>query len=129
MKTINQCLRIQTKVNKYLRPPPKLNLSEWADEKRVLSREASSERGRWVTSRAPFQKEVLDTISNSDYEKIVVMSATQMLKTEMLLNTIGYYIDQDPSPILLVQPTLDLGRTFSTDRLSPMLRDTPAIRN
>lgn len=51
-----------------------------------------------------------------------------MGKTEILLNIIGYFVDYDPSPILLLQPTLEMAQTFSKDRLAPMLRDTPALR-
>lgn len=34
----------------------------------------------------------------------------------------------DPCPIMMVQPTVDLAKTFSKDRLDPMLRDTPVLR-
>lgn len=33
-----------------------------------------------------------------------------------------------PAPILVMQPTLDMGQTFSKDRLAPMIRDTPVLR-
>lgn len=56
------------------------------------------------------------------------MSSAQVGKTELLLNIIGYYIDYDPSPILLLQPTLEMAQAFSKDRLAPMLRDTPALK-
>jgi phage terminase large subunit GpA-like protein len=50
-------------------------------------------------------------------------------RTEVLLNIIGYFIDYDPAPMMLVQPTLELAQAFSKDRLAPMLRDTPALQN
>jgi phage terminase large subunit GpA-like protein len=56
------------------------------------------------------------------------MAGAQVGKTEMLLNVIGFHIHHDPSPILLVQPTLEMAQAFSKDRLAPMLRDTPALR-
>ena len=40
----------------------------------------------------------------------------------------GYFIDQEPSPILVLQPTLDMGQSFAKDRLDPMIRDTPALQ-
>jgi phage terminase large subunit GpA-like protein len=49
--------------------------------------------------------------------------------TEFILNILGYHIHHDPSPILLVQPTLDLAEAFSKDRLAPMVRDTPALHD
>ena len=57
-----------------------------------------------------------------------MMSSAQVGKTEMLLNIIGYYVDYDPAPILLLQPTLAMGEAFSKDRLATMIRDTPAIQ-
>ena len=69
----------------------------------------------------------MDALSDPDIETIVVMSSAQVGKTEFLLNIIGYYIDQDPSPILALQPTLQMAETFSKDRLAPMIRDTPAL--
>ena len=56
------------------------------------------------------------------------MAGAQVGKTEMLLNVIGFHIHHDPSPILLVQPTLEMAQAFSKDRLAPMLRDTPALK-
>lgn len=108
-------------------PPPDLTVSQWADEFRRLSAEASSEPGRWNTDRAPYQRGILDALNDPDIHTVVVMSSAQIGKTELLLNVIGYYIHQDPSPILCLQPTLDMAETFSKDRLAPMVRDTPAI--
>lgn len=58
-----------------------------------------------------------------------MMSSAQVGKTELLLNIIGYYMDYDSAPILLLQPTLQMAEAFSKDRLAPMLRDTPALKN
>ena len=55
------------------------------------------------------------------------MTSAQVGKTEILLNSIAYYIDQDPSPMLIVQPTLAMGQAFSKDRLAAMIRDTEKI--
>lgn len=71
----------------------------------------------------------MDALSDPLVETIAMMSSAQIGKTEFLLNVIGYYIDYDPSPILLLQPTLQMSEAFSKDRLAPMLRDTPALKN
>ena len=70
----------------------------------------------------------MDAISDPRIETVVFMSASQVGKTEILLNTIGYFVQHDPSPILLVLPTLSMGQAFSKDRLAPMIRDTPSLR-
>lgn len=108
-------------------PPPDLTLSQWADEYRVLSREASAEPGRWETDRAPYQRGILDAVSDAEIETVVVMSSSQVGKSEVLLNAIGYYAHQDPAPMLLVQPTIEEAEQWSKTRLAPMLRDTPVL--
>ena len=115
--------RIAQKTINSLAPPPDVNVSDWADKYRRLSPEASAEAGAWSTDRAEYQRGIMDAISDDKIENIVVMSCAQIGKTEMLLNLIGYHIDQEPAPMLVVQPTLDMAATFSRDRLAPMLRE------
>ncbi len=67
-------------------------------------------------------------MSDRDTEEVVVWSCSQGSKSEFLLNVLGYHIDQDPGPVLLVQPTLELADAFSSDRIAPMIRDTPALQ-
>lgn len=69
----------------------------------------------------------MDALSNPAVHTVVVQSSAQVGKTEAVLNVVGFYIDQDPAPILVLQPTLEMGQAFSKDRLAPMLRDTPAL--
>ncbi|MED3732542.1 phage terminase large subunit family protein [Geobacillus stearothermophilus] len=109
-------------------PPPELTVSEWADLYRRLSSESSAEPGQWRTDRAPYQREIMDAINDPAVETVVVMTSAQVGKTEILLNIIGYHIDYDPAPIMVMQPTLQMAQAFSKDRLAPMLRDTPALR-
>ena len=113
---------------KCLEPPPDLKLSEWADKYRMLSSEASAEPGHWRTSKAPYQREIMDAITDVKIRKVVVMSAAQVGKTDALvLNPIGYYIHYDPSPIMVIQPTIQMAEGFTKERLSPMIRDTPVL--
>jgi phage terminase large subunit GpA-like protein len=111
-----------------LTPPPNLTASEWADEKRMLSAEASAEPGPWRTSRVPYLRGILDALSDSDIETVVLMTASQVGKTEVVNNLVGYHIDQDPAPMLILLPTELLGHAWSKDRLAPMLRDTPVLQ-
>ncbi|MBR0151702.1 MAG: phage terminase large subunit family protein [Synergistaceae bacterium] len=113
--------------NEIFSPPPDLTISQWADSYRRLPPEASSEPGNWNTSRAPYQRAMMDAICSSSCERVVMMTAAQIGKSELLLNVIGYYIDKEPSPILMLQPTLEMGESFSKDRLATMIRDTPAL--
>ena len=111
-----------------LKPPPEMTLSQWADAYRVLSAESSAEPGRWHTDKAPYQREIMDAIGDARTRRVVIMCAAQLGKTELLLNILAYFMAYNPAPILVMQPTLDMGQTFSKDRLAPMIRDTPALR-
>ena len=129
MRTVERkTVRLFKRIATVLSPPPELTVSQWADEYRRLSPEASAEPGRWNTDRAPYQREIMDAINDARCEEVIIMSSAQVGKTELILNIIGYYIDYDPSPILVLQPTRDMAETFSKDRLAPMLRDTPALK-
>ena len=60
-------------------------------------------------------------------ETVVFMSGAQDRKTELLLNAIGFYICHEPSPILVLQPSLSLGQAFLKDRLAPMIHDSEVL--
>ena len=111
-----------------LTPPPRQTVSQWADAERHLSPESSAEPGRWRTDRAPYTRGVMDAVSDPDIETVVCMFSAQTAKTEILNNIVGYHISRDPCPILFVQPTVDMGKAWSKDRLDPMLRDTPILK-
>lgn len=121
METLARCVAT-------LKPPPELTLSQWADRYRMLSAESSAEPGRWHTDKAPYQREIMDAIGDAHIRRVVIMCAAQLGKTELLLNILGYFMAYAPAPILVMQPTLDMGQTFSKDRLAPMIRDTPVLR-
>ena len=118
-----------SKTNQIWKAPPTLKISEWADKYRRLSPESSAEAGQWRTDRAEYQRGILDSFNNPNIERIVVMTSSQVGKTEILLNAIGYYIDQNPSPMLCVQPTLAMGQAFSKDRLAAMIRDSDKLKD
>jgi len=110
------------------RPPPRLTVSQWADAFLYLSAEDSAEQGKYSSVRAPYQRGIMDVFNEESAEEITVMSSAQIGKTLIFKAVIGYYIDTDPGPILVVQPTVEMAETFSKDRLAPMIRDTPALR-
>ena len=113
-----------------IKPDSVISVSDWADANRVLSRTASSEPGRFRTSRTPYLKEIMDALSpSSPYEKVVFMKGAQIGGTEAGNNWIGYMIDQAPGPMLVVQPTVEMGKRWSKGRLAPLIEDTPCLRD
>jgi hypothetical protein len=70
---------------------------------------------------------MMDAISDASIREVWVMKSAQVGWTEILNNCIGFHVHQDPAPMLLVQPTLEMAEAWSKDRLAPMVRDTPAL--
>lgn len=70
----------------------------------------------------------MDAFSDPEVETIVVMSSAQVGKTEIISNIVGYFVDQDPSPMLCLFSTLEIADAYSKDRLAPMIRDTPGLQ-
>ena len=111
------------------RPPPRLTVSEWANQYRYLSAESSAEPGLWSNNRAPHLIEPMDRLSPySATERVVLKFSSQSGKTEAILNFVGFIVDLDPGPILAIQPNVTpMGEAFSKDRVKPMLRDSPSL--
>jgi phage terminase large subunit GpA-like protein len=71
----------------------------------------------------------MDALSDPAVHTLVGITAVQVGKTEIVNNLVGYHIDQDPAPILVMQPNVDpMAKAWSKDRLGPMLRDTPCLQ-
>ena len=69
----------------------------------------------------------MDAITDPQIESVVVMSAAQVGKSEVLLNTLFYFCAVDPGPILLLQPTVEMAQAFSRTRIQPTIKITPSL--
>lgn len=108
-------------------PDADLTVSEWADAKRILS-EMSAEPGPWRTSRVPYAREIMDSLSVGDpCQEVAFMKGTQVAGTEIGNNWIGYIIDQAPGPMLSVQPTVEMAKRNSKQRIDPLIDESPCL--
>lgn len=111
-----------------LRPEAELTVSEWSDRYRMLSSKASAEPGQWRTGRTPYLREPMDCLSSSStVQRVVMMFAAQTGKTEAGSNWLGYVIDHAPGPMLCVQPTVEMAKRLSKQRLESMISETPCL--
>lgn len=78
MKTAKELWQYVSKTG--LKPLPKTSVSQWADDYRMLSQGLSAEPGRWKTSRAPYQKDIMDAFTQPGINRVVVKSASQVGK-------------------------------------------------
>lgn len=105
-----------------------LTLSQWAGTVRQLAG-GSAEKGQWQNERVPYMVEPMDALTDPTVERIVVMKPARVGYTESLpVNGTGYYMHQDPSPILIALPTIDDAEKFSKTKLMPMIEATEALR-
>lgn len=112
-----------------LEPEPEYTVSEWADRHRVLTARSSAEPGDWRTDRFPFSREVMDSLSAaSPVRRIVFMGGRQISKSEVGLNWIGYVMHHAPGPMLFVEPSVDMAKKTSRQRIAPMIEETPVLR-
>ena len=107
-------------------PPKKLTLSEWANQYAYLSVESSAEGGRWLT--LPYQKGIMDAVTDPDIELISVMKSARVGYSKILNHIIAYHIHNDPCPIMIVQPTIEDATGYSKEEIAPMLRDTKCLQ-
>lgn len=111
-----------------MRPKPLLTVSQWADRHRVLSPKGSAEPGPWRTSRVPYTREIMDELSAQSFaEEVIFVASTQVAKTEIGLNFLGYAAAHAPGPVLAVYPTIEIGQLWSKQRLTPMIDESPVL--
>ncbi|MDD5500508.1 MAG: phage terminase large subunit family protein [Candidatus Omnitrophica bacterium] len=107
--------------------PNKMTVSEWADTFRRLDVKTSAEPGQWSTTRTPYLKGIMDAFTDPFVDEITVMAASQVGKTEAMYNMLGYVIDQDPGPTLMVSPRADDAKSVSYNRIRPMIEVSPVL--
>jgi len=104
-------------------------VSDWAAENRVLSEIASSEPGRWRNDRTPYLVLIMDCLSPAHpARRVVVQAGAQLGKTECGNNWLGHIVHRTPGPMLYVEPTLDVVKKVSKQRIAPMIEASPALR-
>jgi phage terminase large subunit GpA-like protein len=60
--------------------------------------------------------------------RIVFMKGAQVGATEAGNNWLGYVLHHVPAPVLAVQPTVELAKRFSRQRVDPLFDETPELR-
>lgn len=113
---------------KKLLPPEDLLVSQWAEKYRVLDAQSSAMPGPWRNSQTPYLNEIMDELCSYETEEIIFCKCTQIGGSEAPLNMLGYIIQQDPSPAMIVYPSDKLGESISENRIKPMLKSSPALK-
>ncbi|WP_086062238.1 phage terminase large subunit family protein [Muricoccus roseus] len=121
--------RLARAARKGLTPPPRISVPEWADRFRRLAKGAGARTGRWKTSTVEVARGPMLAVTEPGVHIITAMVCTQLMKTALLENVFGYFAHLDPSPMLLLQPKEAAAEQFSKERISPMVKATPVLRD
>ncbi|MCK6435982.1 phage terminase large subunit family protein [Rivihabitans pingtungensis] len=112
-----------------LTPDPSLWVDEWADaHQRIPADTGAAEPGKYQTDRTPYARDVMRSLSpDHPARRVVVMGASQMLKTQVALNWFGALIHTAPSNILALEPSLNLAKRLS-GRIGKTIDAVPVLR-
>lgn len=119
--------RILSRAARVFRPPPLRAAWLWANNKRILP-PGSPEPGPWNSNRAPWVKGITEAIRDPLFRMVVGVMGAQMSKTDgVLLNAVGWRMDDDPGPVLYIGPTRKNVESVSKDRFTKLLRSVPSL--
>ena len=111
-----------------LEPDPDLPVDVWADTYQVIPKDSgANEYGKFRTSRTPHARAVMQALSDHHpCKRVVLMGASQMLKTQTGLNWLMASIHQSPANFLWILPTGKLAKRAST-RISKNIAAVPEV--
>jgi phage terminase large subunit GpA-like protein len=108
-----------------LRPPPRLKLSEWIERSIALPDGVSATPGPmrlW-----PYQREIADAIGDPAVERVTLVKPVRQGYTTLLSAAVGAFVANDPSPILVLQPTESDARDFVVSEIEPIFAASPVL--
>ena len=108
-----------------LRRDPEGKPSEWAEKHRVVADGTSPHPGKWRNARTPFLVEPIDCMAPSHWaRRVSIMKGVQIAGSEGITNFLGWVIDVAPAAVLVVHPTIEAGRDWTTEKLEPTIAAT-----
>ena len=109
--------------------PPKLTLSQWADEHRQIAKGAGAEPGQWRTARNPILREIMDALSDHSAVRLIdFKKSAQIGATEIGINWVGYVIHRGLDSMIVAQPVKDLARSWATTKFDPAVALMPDLQ-
>ncbi len=116
-------------ISRAIAPRKPGRVSEWATRRRRLSSKGSQLAGEWDNSRNPLQIEIMDCFSaRSPVHDVVALLPIQFGKSEMEANVLGYSMEENPQPIMVVLPGEVSLNKWIDQKLNPLLEETPALQ-
>jgi phage terminase large subunit GpA-like protein len=112
-------------------PPPVTTVSAWAGAERFVAAESGSPfPGKWDNGLVPYLAEIHDCLGfDHPCREITFAKSAQVGGSEAGVNFFGYVVDHEPSPVLIVLPSLEEASKYNRLKLQPTIEATPALRS
>jgi phage terminase large subunit GpA-like protein len=102
---------------------------QWAESRRYLS-DLSAIPGRYSFSITPWWRGVLEWLDDPAVDEIHVQKSAQIGYTEgITCNALGWTIDADPAPVMVMFPRDKSAKDFNAEKFIPMCESTPTLRD
>lgn len=112
-----------------IKPAPRLSLSEWAGEHRIIPAEQSSNAGKWNNDLFPFLSEIMDCLCPwHPSETVTFCKSAQVGGTEIGINWLFAIVDMWPAPTMIVHQSLTEAKKWVRTKLSPSLRASTILK-
>ena len=109
-------------------PKERISVTEWSERKRVLTNAAI--KGPYQVKMVPVLGPIMDAVDKPGVETLVFCKSAQIGGTDAMLNIIGFYLDQEPSPIMMVLADEDTAiEEMSRRRVQPMFDQSPQLKH
>jgi phage terminase large subunit GpA-like protein len=108
----------------YISPREKMLPSEWAERYGLID---PINPAAGTIKLFNYQKELLDCVVDPDVSEISILKSARVGATRLMTLAIGFFLEQDPQSVMLVQPTVSDAEDFSGSEIMPMLQNTPVL--
>ncbi len=109
-----------------MRPKAPILPADFAEQTLVLPAATNARGGPLRLTK--YQRDALNMIAEPGVHTLVLRWAAQTGKSTVVNSAIAYFVAQEPSPILVVQPTDAKARSWSQERFGPLVEASPALR-
>lgn len=101
----------------------------WATDCRRIPQRGNAEPGPWDNERTPYNIEPMRACGDPTLTQVSMMKASQLGATDSLIfNTMGWAVDEDPGPELIIYPNERLAKRTVKTRLLPSIKASPSLR-
>lgn len=108
-------------------PPKRSPPREWLSQNIYFDERHSAVAGYWNWTLFPYMQGVIEAFVDPHCRQIVLSWGTQLGKTTLLTALIAWMADNDPRPVMIAMPNMEMSTWHHDDRLIPMLQQCAPV--